>query len=61
MVAYSNGIEINIPMNTKPKTNPDAIERWLLELDKELDKLAQAQAKELDAALEPDEDEPEEE
>lgn len=48
-------------MSTKPKTNPDAIERWLQELDKELDKLAKAQAEELDAALEPDDTEPDEE
>jgi len=48
-------------MSTKPKTNPDAIEKWLQELDKELDKLAKTQAEELDAALEPDEDDPEEE
>ena len=48
-------------MSTKPKTNPDAIEKWLQELDKELDKLAKTQAEELDAEFEQDPDEPEEE
>jgi len=48
-------------MNTKPKLDPDAIEKWLKELDKELDKLAKAQAEELDAQLEADDLDPDEE
>lgn len=36
----------------KGKVNPDAIEKWLKDLDKELDKLAKSQADEIDAELE---------